>query len=136
MGTPSHQIIPIGLLVSCFCNRLTRDPPVLSYKTQDTLNLWCNSEDLRMVRQASLIQYNRCWEFGHKTPGCQAPELRCRICGDKHPELEHSRPSQLSTANNMVTNCDPPSEAMYIHCKRERRQSTNHPANWTQYPER
>jgi len=83
-----------------------------------------------------LIQCNRCWEFGHRTPRCQAPEPRCRICGDKHPESEHPRPSQPSIANNMVTNCDLPSEAMCIHCKREGRQSTNHPANWTQCPER
>ena len=83
-----------------------------------------------------LIQCNRCWEFGHRTPRYQAPEPRCRICGNKHPESEHPRPSQLSTANNMVTNCDLPSEAMCIYCKRERRQSTNHPANWIQCPER
>ena len=36
----------------------------------------------------------------------------------------------------MMTNYDLPSEAMYIHCKREGRQSTNYPANWTQCPER
>ena len=83
-----------------------------------------------------LIQYNRCWEFGHRTPRCQASEPCCRICGDKHPKLEHPRPSQPSTANNMMTNCDLPSEAICIHCKSEGRQSTNYFANWTQCPER
>jgi len=82
-----------------------------------------------------LIQCNRCWEFRHRTPRYQAPEPCYRICSNKHLESEHPRPSQPSTANNMATNCDPPSEAICIHCKRERRQSTNYPTNWTQCPE-
>jgi len=34
----------------------------------------------------------------------------------------------------METNHDPSSEAMCIHCKRERRQNINYSSNWTQYP--
>jgi len=84
-----------------------------------------------------LIQYNRCWEFYHRTARCQAAEPRCRICGDNYLELSHSIQNQTSPTNNMVTdsnNRDSHSNATCIHCKREGRQNTNHLSNWTQCP--
>jgi len=86
-----------------------------------------------------LIQCNRCWEFDHRTARCQAAEPRCRICGDNHLESSHSIQNQTSSTDNMATdsnNRDSHSNATCIHCKREGRQNTNHPSNWTRCPER
>lgn len=70
----------------------------------------------RWVEKPRLRQCTRCWRLGHLITNCRSP-IRCRICGDQHPEDAHRSKCSACRKENRPDSraCDHP--ALCVNCR-------------------